>query len=85
MTFTVSYDLEEEEDDDTERILQLMIILEVEYGDHHLCLTAFHSCYLMLFLTQGFDINLYTTREKYHILGICYASLMFHSETYLED
>lgn len=42
LTFTVSYDLEEEEED-TEHILQLMIILEVENGKCHLYLTALHS------------------------------------------
>lgn len=41
MTFTVSYDLEEEEEEDAEGILQLMIILEVEYREGHLCSTFY--------------------------------------------
>lgn len=47
--FTISYDLEEA-NEDAEHTLQLMVILEVEYGKCHLYLTALHSCNLRLFL-----------------------------------
>lgn len=42
MTFTISYDFEEEEED-TERVLQIVVILEVEYGADHLCSAVSHS------------------------------------------
>lgn len=63
-----------------------MIILEVEYREGHLCSTRWHSYVICGFALPGwFDINLHSTIEKYHILGIFFcASLMFHSETYPE-
>lgn len=70
MTFTISYDLEEEEED-SERVLQLMIILEVEYGGGHLRSTILHSYVIGGYFLPGWlAINLHASTEKYHILGI---------------